>query len=104
MFRNYFKTAWRNMLRNRLNTIINVGGLTTGIACVILIVLYVHDELSYDKFFKSADNIFQVNLEGNFGGQQFYAAASPPPVGISMKNEFPEVEAYTRVYRLGNEV
>lgn len=104
MFRNHFIIAWRSLMRNKTNSLINIGGLAIGIACVVFIVLYVQDERSYDRGFAHADRIYQVNLNGNFGGQQFNAANTPPPIAIDLHHEFPEVETYTRVYRLGNEV
>src|SRR5579872_1464596 len=104
MFSSYLKIAWRNLLRNKTNSFINIGGLAIGIACVIFIVLYVQAEMSYDRGFKNAGRIYQVNLNANFGGQRFNTANTPPPVALSLLHEFPEVEAYTRIYPMGNEV
>ena len=53
MIRNYFKTAWRNMKRNKINSFINISGLATAIACVILIVMYIQDELAMINFLKT---------------------------------------------------
>ena len=61
MFSNYLKIAWRNLLRNKVNSFINIAGLAIGIASVILILFFVQDELRYDRFFKQADRIYQVN-------------------------------------------
>ena len=69
MISNFFKTTIRNLWRNKGFSIINIAGLSIGLACVIFIALYVQDELSYDKFLKNADRICQVNLDGNIGGQ-----------------------------------
>jgi putative ABC transport system permease protein len=102
MFKNYFSIAWRNLLRNKTNSLINIGGLAVGLACVIFITLYVQDEMHYDKGFKMSDRIYQVTLSGNFGGQEFNTSNTPPPVGIDMHATFPEVEDYTRIYRMGN--
>ncbi len=63
MIKNYLKTAWRNMLRNKVNSLLNISGLAIAMACVIMIVMYVRDELSYDKFFANADHIFQLNYD-----------------------------------------
>ncbi|HXD76890.1 MAG TPA: ABC transporter permease [Puia sp.] len=60
MARNYLLTAWRNLLRNRVYSLINISGLALGLTCVMLIVLYVKDEVSYDRFHKHSDNIFRV--------------------------------------------
>jgi putative ABC transport system permease protein len=99
MIKNYFKTAWRNMMRNKTSSFINVSGLSIGIACVLMIVIYIQNELSYDKFHKDADRIFQVTLKGNMGGQEFWAGNTPPPVGNALVSNFPEIESYTRFYK-----
>jgi putative ABC transport system permease protein len=99
MIKNYFKTAWRNMMRNKTSSFINVAGLSIGIACVLMIVIYIQNELSYDKFHKDADRIFQVTLKGNMGGQEFWAGNTPPPVGKALVTNFPEIESYTRFYK-----
>lgn len=98
MIKNYFKTAWRNMMRNKTSSFINVAGLSIGIACVLLIVMFIQNELSYDKFHKDADRIFQVTLNGTRNGEEFWAGNTPPPVGAALLNNFPEIESYTRIY------
>jgi putative ABC transport system permease protein len=85
MFKNYLKTAWRNMQRNKVNSILNISGLAIAMACVIMIVLYVKDELSYDRFFAHADHLFQVNMtvadnggpENTTGGNSTCGRAGP---------------------------
>ena len=99
MIKNYFKTAWRNMMRNKTSSFINISGLSIGIACVLMIVIYIQNELSYDKFHKDAGRIFQVTLKGNMGGQEFWAGNTPPPVGKALVSNFPEIESYTRFYK-----
>jgi putative ABC transport system permease protein len=99
MIKNYFKTAWRNMMRNKINSIINVSGLSIGIACVLMILVYIQNELAYDRFHKDAKRIFQVTLAGNIGGQEFWAGNTPPPVGKALVSNFPQVESYTRFYK-----
>ncbi|MEO8173140.1 MAG: ABC transporter permease [Sediminibacterium sp.] len=104
MIRNYFKIAWRNMFRNKANSIINIAGLSIGIACVILITLFVQDEQKYDRAFTNADRIYQVNLDAVMGGQANYVSNTPPTVGPALQRTFPEIEAYTRFYVMGREV
>jgi putative ABC transport system permease protein len=60
MLRTYFKIAWRSLSRNKLYSLINIGGLTIGLACCILIGLYLSNELSYDRFHQNADRLFRV--------------------------------------------
>jgi len=98
MIKNYFKTAWRNMMRNKTSSFINVSGLSIGIACVLMIVIYIQNELSYDKFHKDSDRIFQVVLNGNMSGQEFWGGNTAPPVGAALTNNIPEIETYTRFY------
>ncbi|HVX26726.1 MAG TPA: ABC transporter permease [Parafilimonas sp.] len=103
MFKNYFKTAWRNMLRNKTNSIINISGLAIAMACVITIVMYVQDELSYDKFFVDADHIFQVNMSGTDNGVESTSGGNTAPrVGPTLQNMYPEIESYVRIYRPGD--
>ena len=59
MLRSYFKIAWRNLRKNKLYSLVNIGGLTTGITCCILIGLYLLNELSYDRFHVNADRLIR---------------------------------------------
>jgi putative ABC transport system permease protein len=104
MIRNYLKIAWRNLLRNKVSSIINISGLAIGLACVLLIGIYVKDELSYDRFFKDSGRIFRVNLDGKMGNDQFMVGHTPPPAGAALVNNFPEIESYTRILLPGDEV
>jgi putative ABC transport system permease protein len=103
MLRNYIKIAWRNLLRNKLNSSINIAGLAIGMTSFILIALYVQDELKYDRFLEKNDHIFQVALNGNMGdGQEFFIGKTPASVSTALVRNFPEVEYATRVYRPGD--
>jgi putative ABC transport system permease protein len=96
MFRNYFKTALRNLWRNKGFSAINIIGLAVGLATCLLIVLYVVDELSYDRWNKKADRIYRLDAEINFGGYHNFLAVAPPLAGPSMLQDYPEVKQYTR--------
>ena len=65
MIRNYLKIAWRNIMRHRAYSLINISGLAIGMACSILILLWVQHELSYDRFHKNADELYRIT--GNAG-------------------------------------
>lgn len=104
MLRNYLKIAVRNMFRNKTNSIINIAGLSIGIACVVLIMLFVQDEKKYDRSFTNANRIYQVNLDAIMGGQANYVSNTPPAVGPALKQAFPEIADYTRFYVMGREV
>ena len=94
MFKNYFKITCRILLRQKVYTIINVGGLAIGIACFIAIFLYISHELSYDRHFRNADSIYRIYSHEQSGatylGTDKYATI-PLPLATAIKYEFPEV-------------
>lgn len=102
MFKNYFKIAFRNLLKNKFYTSINIIGLAAGLATCLLILLYVIDELSYDKYNVKADRIYRVNNEIKFGGNYFDLAQGPAPMGAAMLRDFPQVEQYVRLRWYGS--
>jgi putative ABC transport system permease protein len=104
MFKNYVKITWRNIGRNKVSSIINISGLAIGLACVLLIGLYVKDELSYDRFFKDTNRIYRVNTHEKMSNDEFIAGHTPPPVGLALLNNIPEVESYTRIFKPGDEI
>jgi putative ABC transport system permease protein len=104
MFRNYLKLTWRNLIRNKLSSSINIGGLAIGLACVILIGVYVKDELGYDRFFPDAARIYRVNTHEKIGSDEFIAGHTPPPAGKALADQFPEIETYTRIFLPGDQV
>src|SRR5580700_8616766 len=63
MFKNYFKTACRNLLHNRIYSFINIAGLSIGLACAMLIMLYIKDEVSYDRFHKNVNRIYRIDKQ-----------------------------------------
>src|SRR5258708_40152686 len=69
MLRNYFKIAFRNLTRNLVFSVINMAGLSIGIATSLLIMLWVADEISYDRFHKNIDNLYQVRMNANVGDE-----------------------------------
>ena len=101
MLRNYLKLAWRNLLKNRTFSLINIIGLASGLACFILITLYVTDELSYDRYNEKADRIFRVDSDIKFGGSNWHLAVSPDPMGAVMKKDYPQVEEFVRFFDPG---
>lgn len=98
MLRNYLKIAWRNLLKNKLYSFINVFGLAIGLSCFLLISLYVVDELSYDRYLKDANRIYRVHSDIKFGGTEMKMALSSDPFGPTLKKDYPEVEQYVRLY------
>jgi len=102
MLRNFITIAWRNLRKNKSFSLINLFGLSVGIAAFILIALYINDEWKYDKFLKEGNQIYQVNMDGNFGGQEMYVSNTPPPTGDALVTDFPGIESYTRVFQPGD--
>lgn len=98
MIRNYIKVALRNLWKNKGYSAINIFGLALGLATCLLILLYVWDELSFDRFHEKADRIFRVQSDIKFGGSDLKLAVSSDPMGQTLKNDYPEVEQYTRIY------
>jgi putative ABC transport system permease protein len=98
MLKNYIKIAWRNLLRNKTFSIINIAGLAIGLCCFLLIALYVLDELRYDKFNENADRIYRINSDIRFGGTELNIAESSDMTGQVLKKDYPQVEQYTRIY------
>ena len=99
MFKNYFKIAWRSMLKQKLYTSINIGGLSVGLTCFMLIFLYLRHELSYDRFFEKPDQIYRAfqRMEGNnYMGSEYWAYTT---VGLAptLREEFPEVSTATTI-------
>lgn len=96
MFTNYLKIALRNLLKKKFYTFINIVGLGIGMACCLLISLYVLDELSYDRFHEKADRIYRVTVDARIGESLLSAGHVNEHMG-EVLNEIPEIEAVTRV-------
>jgi len=101
MFRNYVKTALRNILRYKGYSLINIAGLTVGMACFILIFLWVYDELNYDTFHTHSDRLFRIILKqaDNPGDQGF--PSTPYVLPRILKEEYPEIAEVTRIRTQG---
>ena len=98
MLRSYLKIAFRNLVKNKVYSFINIFGLAIGLTCFLLISLFVLDELSYDSQYKNADRIYRINADLKFGGTEQKMAVSSDPFGATVKKDYPEVEQYVRLY------
>ena len=98
MIKNYVKIAWRNLLKSKLYSSINIIGLSIGISACILIGLYIHNELNYDQFHLKSDNIYRATMEYSTAGPVEEAAVSGSKVGPEFKRTFPNVVEYVRTY------
>lgn len=97
MFKNYFKTTFRFLLKNKTFSFINIIGLAVGTLCCLYILLYVKEQYSYDKHEKNAENIYRITTSLASKGDKHNMATASPPVAPAMKNEFPEVQQFTRL-------
>jgi putative ABC transport system permease protein len=93
MLKNYFTIALRNLRKHSFYSFINIAGLSIGLAICLIIVLFVANELSYDKHFANADRIYRVRSEITFGGSDSHMLYTPAPLAASLASDFPEVEA-----------
>jgi putative ABC transport system permease protein len=98
MFKNYLKIAWRNLWKNKTFSAINILGLSVGIACALMIIFHVKGELSYDRGYSKSDRIYRITQE-DIGGNARHWAATPPPLGIAIQQDLPEIEHSARFHR-----
>ena len=99
MFQNYLVTALRNLVRHKLYSFINIAGLAVGLACVIFILLFIRDELSYDKWIPDTQNIYRIEVAIYTPGREPLALATVPfPMPAAMRDEIPEVTGMTRFH------
>ena len=96
MFRNYLLTTLRTIIKHRGFTFINVTGLAIGMACCIMILLFITDELSYDKYHENANQIYRAGIDGRLGDRDFMTYTTAAPFARTMVEEFPEVINATR--------
>jgi putative ABC transport system permease protein len=101
MYKSYFKIGWRNLLKHKGHFAINITGLGLGVATCLLIAMFVVDELSYDRYNTKADRMARIVLKGFVNGEHIKEAVTPSPVAQTLKDEFPEVEAATRMRNAG---
>lgn len=94
MFKNYFKTALRNLIRHKSYSILNISGLAIGMAASILILLWVQNELSYDRFHRNADEIYRITVVAS---DQFKAAVNPAGMPAGLRSEMPQIKNTVRL-------
>lgn len=85
-------------MKNRFFSMLNIVGLAIGLACFLLITLYVSNELSYDRYHEKADRIYRINADILIGGTELKLAVSSDPMGATLKKDYPEIEQFTRIY------
>jgi putative ABC transport system permease protein len=98
MLKNYFKMALRNLRKQRGYSLINIAGLSVGLACFMLVVLFIQYEFRYEKHHDNASRIYRIIVTQNLGDGVFNSTYSPVPLSETLAGELPEVEAFTRIY------
>src|ERR1044071_7631249 len=103
MIKNYFKTAWRNLMKNKKFSFINIAGLSLGMAACLLILQYVSFQLSFDQFNKKAANIYRVSNDRYQNGKLIqHGTITYSGIGKAMQDDCPEVIDHVRVFPYGN--
>ncbi|MGZ5133751.1 MAG: ABC transporter permease [Flavitalea sp.] len=97
MLKNYLKVAWRNVMKNKTFSFINVFGLSIGLTCCLLIAIYLHNELSYDSYHKNITQLYQLGTTFVKNGKDDRTANTPAPMAKAMQLEFPEIIETTRL-------
>lgn len=98
MIKNYFKVAWRSLVKNKVYSLLNIMGLAISLSCFILITLYVLDELSYDKFHDKSERIYRLNSDLAMGGEIQRLPFTSDMMGPTLVQDYPQVEESVRVY------
>jgi hypothetical protein len=96
MLKNYLKTTFRNLWKNKGYSLLNIGGLAIGIACAALIFLWVEDELTFNHYFSNRDNLYKVKDRQTYDGTTFTFDATPGPFAQGIKSEIPGIKNTAR--------
>jgi ABC-type antimicrobial peptide transport system permease subunit len=97
MFKNYFKIMWRSLMKNKFYSFINITGLTVGMASAVLILLWIQNEMSHDRFYEKTDRIYAANNRDKVNGKLSAWRTTPAPLGAAIKKDYPEVEDVVRL-------
>jgi putative ABC transport system permease protein len=100
MIKNFFRIAFRNISKNKGVTFINIAGLAVGLTASLLILLWIQNELSYDKFNLNGENIYRVEEDQFYSGERYHVTVTPHPSGPVWEEKIPEIKEQTRVNRL----
>jgi putative ABC transport system permease protein len=101
MFKNYLKITIRNAFKHKSYTLINILGLAIGMACFMLFMRYIQEELSYDAFHENADRVFRFAVESDTPQGKRYSASTPYPVAPALREAYPEIAKIVRIYAYG---
>ena len=99
MFKNYLKIAWRNLLKNKVSTSVNLVCLAVGLTCCMLIAIYIRDELSFNRFNSNYNNIYRIDWTSNRTGEIVRSAITPISLAHAVETEVPQVKKVVRLYQ-----
>lgn len=94
MFKNYFKIAWRNLIKNKLHSLLNIIGLATGMAVAMIICLWIYDEMSANKQYGNYKSLYQVMMHQTFDGTRGSQTALPFPIGEELKSKYNDFKGW----------
>ncbi len=100
MFKSFLRLTLRNILKHKGFAFINIAGLAIGLAASLLIILWIQDELSYERFNSNAENIYRVEEDQFYSGERYHVTVTPHPCGPVWKEKIPEIREQTRINRL----
>src|SRR5947207_14100122 len=101
MIKNYLKVAWRNLMKSKIFSFINIIGLSVGLTCCMLVTVYLYNELSYDKYHKNINRLYQLGTTFiKEGEEQKRTPNTPAPMAAAMKQEFPDISETARLMAL----
>ncbi|HNR08232.1 MAG TPA: ABC transporter permease [Saprospiraceae bacterium] len=102
MYKNYLFSAWRNLIKNKAFSFINISGLALGLSVCLLLMLFIRSEFSYDRFHAKSERIYRAWLHEVYEGQTFTNTQTPIPLGPVLKENLPDIEAFCRVYQFNS--
>jgi len=97
MIQNYLKIAWRNIIQNKIYSILLIVSLSVGMSCAMVLGLYVFDELNFDRYHKNADRIYRINLDIKWDKNEFRMAQTSSPFAPTLKAQYPEIKNTLRI-------
>src|ERR1700753_4089915 len=104
MFGNYFKAAWKNLLQHKIFSFLTIIGLSVGMTCCMLILVHIHDELSFNKFNNHLENIYRINWTSKDNGRVNVDATTPIPFSKSLDTKIPGIQKLAKMYPRNGEM
>ena len=102
MIKNFIVITFRNISNQKISTFVNIFGLSIGMACSIIISLYIIHELSFDKFYSNADKIYRVGIKGSMRGSEINQAITAAPMAKYLRRDYDDIISSVRIARFGS--